>query len=170
MDVAAHLKQPTRRLDRANPHSLRSTPAYLVLLPEGFAVPALLPGRRWALTPPFHPCLWPEGPSAVCSLLHFPSGHPALALPGSALYGVRTFLCRWGHRSDALVHTVNLAWGSHQRPCLGQRWESTGPRLTPQGSDDPLPVGPHYARCACFVTHLGATPWSTSQSSTGVPR
>ena len=32
-------------------------------------------------------------PSAVCSLLHFPSGHPAQALPGPLLYGVRTFLC-----------------------------------------------------------------------------
>jgi len=32
---------------------------YLVLLRAGFALPALLPGLRWALTPPFHPFPWP---------------------------------------------------------------------------------------------------------------
>ena len=57
MDVAIHLKRPTRRLGRVNPRRLRGAPAYLVLLPGGFAVPVLLPVRRWALTPPFHPCL-----------------------------------------------------------------------------------------------------------------
>jgi hypothetical protein len=31
--------------------------------------------------------------SAVCSLLHFPSGHPAWALPSTLPCGVRTFLC-----------------------------------------------------------------------------
>ena len=30
-----------------------------------FAVPSGYPDSRWALTPPFHPCLWPCGPSAV---------------------------------------------------------------------------------------------------------
>ena len=57
MDVAIHLERPTRRLGRVNPRRLRGAPAYLVLLPGGFAVPVLLPVRRWALTPPFHPCL-----------------------------------------------------------------------------------------------------------------
>ena len=57
MDVATHLVRPTRRLGRVNPRRLRGAPAYLVLLPGGFAVPVLLPVRRWALTPPFHPCL-----------------------------------------------------------------------------------------------------------------
>jgi hypothetical protein len=57
MDVAIHLVRPTRRLGRVNPRRLRGAPAYLVLLPGGFAVPVLLPVRRWALTPPFHPYL-----------------------------------------------------------------------------------------------------------------
>ena len=35
----------------------------------------------------------PKGPSAVCSLLHCPSGRPAQVLPGPLPYGVRTFLC-----------------------------------------------------------------------------
>jgi hypothetical protein len=39
------------------------------------------PGARWALTPPFHPCLCPCGPSAVCFLLHFPSGRLATSVP-----------------------------------------------------------------------------------------
>ena len=57
MMITHHLKRPTRWLDRADPHCLRSTPAYLVLLRGGFTLPVLLPVRRWALTPPFHPCL-----------------------------------------------------------------------------------------------------------------
>ena len=59
MVITGHLKRPTRWLDRADPHCLRSTPAYLVLLRGGFTMPVLLPVRRWALTPPFHPCLIP---------------------------------------------------------------------------------------------------------------
>ena len=59
MPITSHLKRPTRWLDRADPHRLRGTPAYLVLLRGGFTLPVLLPVRRWALTPPFHPCLIP---------------------------------------------------------------------------------------------------------------
>ena len=39
-----------------SPEGLTSRRPYSVLLPVGFAVPHLLPGARWALTPPFHPC------------------------------------------------------------------------------------------------------------------
>src|SRR5256712_1332388 len=35
--------------------------AYLALLRLGVAVPRLLPGARWALTPPFHPYPWIQG-------------------------------------------------------------------------------------------------------------
>ncbi len=55
-------------------------PCY-VLHHAGFAVPPWLPLARWALTPPFHPYLCPCGPSAVCFLLHFPSGSLATAVP-----------------------------------------------------------------------------------------
>ena len=44
-----------------------------VLHRAGFTVPPLLPSARWALTPPFHPYLFSCEPSAVYSLLHFPS-------------------------------------------------------------------------------------------------
>ena len=40
---------------------------------RGLPCRAGYPDTRWALTPPFHPYLCPCGPSAVCSLLHFPS-------------------------------------------------------------------------------------------------
>jgi len=60
---------------------------YLVLLPVGFAVPLPLPVARWALTPPFHPCLTssPNGRTcpAVCSLWHFPWGRPRRPLAGT---------------------------------------------------------------------------------------
>ena len=52
-----------------------------VLHHAGFAVPLRLPSARWALSPPFHPYLCPCGPSAVCFLLHFPSGFLAVPVP-----------------------------------------------------------------------------------------
>src|SRR5579864_8163669 len=41
------------RCIRAGP----ALPSYLALLHAGFSVPRMLPSERWALTPPFHPCL-----------------------------------------------------------------------------------------------------------------
>jgi hypothetical protein len=52
-----------------------------VLHHAGFSMPLRLPSARWALTPPFHPCLCPCGPSAVCFLLHCPSGFLAVPVP-----------------------------------------------------------------------------------------
>src|SRR4029453_16321190 len=47
---------------------------------------ALLP-HRFTLT-----CAGSHRPSAVCSLWHFPAGHPDWALPSTLPCGVRTFL------------------------------------------------------------------------------
>jgi len=69
----------------------------------GFTVPRLSPGGRCALTAPFHPCLIPAfgaGPSAVCSLWHFPSpgtdsfegGPGGWVLPTTVSCRARTFL------------------------------------------------------------------------------
>jgi hypothetical protein len=80
--------QPLDRSARATPRPC------LALLRVGFAMPPLLPEARWSLTPPFHPCLCPRGPSAVSSLLHFPSHCCARALPGTLPCGARTFLDR----------------------------------------------------------------------------
>ena len=46
-----------------------------------FAVPSGYPDSRWALTPPFHPCLCPCGPSAVsfcCTVCPGFSRYPSL--------------------------------------------------------------------------------------------
>jgi hypothetical protein len=57
---------------------------YSVLLPVGFAVPCPSPGTRCALTAPFHPCpSKPKPRQAVCSLWHFPWGHPRRTLSGT---------------------------------------------------------------------------------------
>jgi hypothetical protein len=69
---------------------------YLALLRVGFALPALSPGPRCALTAPFHP--YPSTRplrallGAVCFLWHFPWGRPRSALPTTLPCGARTFL------------------------------------------------------------------------------
>lgn len=69
--------------DATNTRRVTGGPPFpcFVLHHAGFAVPPWLPAARWALTPPFHPYLCPCGPSAVCFLLHFPSGTLASAVP-----------------------------------------------------------------------------------------
>ncbi len=95
--VSARLVQPTR-----NSRETSSLP------PCGF-VPAWLCSRRglsgcrhccrhrWSLTPPFHPCRGvadsrPPHPWAVCLCDPIRQVTPPRALPGAALWGVRTFL------------------------------------------------------------------------------
>ena len=63
--MAIPLGRPLPNASRDRPGRRRGNTAagcpacrpYLVLLPVGFAVPLPLPVARWALTPPFHPCL-----------------------------------------------------------------------------------------------------------------
>src|SRR5690606_38474953 len=54
--VAGHLEQPTRGSPARGPTCRCGShlAAYLALLRLGVTVPPLLPGARWALTPPFH--------------------------------------------------------------------------------------------------------------------
>ena len=51
-----------------------------------FAVPSGCPDSRWALTPPFHPCLCPCGPSAVSFC--------CTVCPGSSRFPSPTFMRR----------------------------------------------------------------------------
>src|SRR5262245_812630 len=71
----------------------------------------------------------PKEPSAVCSLLHFPAGHPDWALPSILPCGVRTFLGRIttkvsarGHPADSppppLNHSGSVAVTLENRPGL----------------------------------------------------
>ena len=59
--VAGGVKLPTRALRaeitlrRVSLRTLSAEGPYSALLRVGLAMPALLPGLRWALTPPFHP-------------------------------------------------------------------------------------------------------------------
>src|SRR6476620_12078215 len=57
MAVASHLDAAYPQLKRPG----SSLAAYLALLRLGVTVPRLLPGARWALTPPFHPYPWIQG-------------------------------------------------------------------------------------------------------------
>ena len=93
--MAIHLGRPSPGASRDRPGRLVRKPTaavwtaarpYMVLLPEGFAVPCPSPGPRCALTAPFHPCPLASRPErVVCSLWHFPWGYPRRALPGSVL-------------------------------------------------------------------------------------
>ncbi len=87
------------------------------------------PGRWCALTAPFHPYLCRPvartGPSAVCSLWHFPAGHPDWPLASTLPCGVPTFLdttaraatTRPTHRRDQCA-SLTRAW----RPGNSGRW------------------------------------------------
>lgn len=79
----------------AKPACLSARDPYSALLRVGFAMRTLLPAPRCAFTAPFHPCLCPYGPSAVCSLWHFPLRPRRDAggrYPPPLLRGARTFL------------------------------------------------------------------------------
>jgi hypothetical protein len=53
--VTAH-RPALRRMRPTRDHRTGRPIPYSVLHRNGFAVPGTLPCRRWALTPPFHPC------------------------------------------------------------------------------------------------------------------
>lgn len=79
--------QPTRTIELKT--ALESPPhcPYSVLLPMGFTLPAPLLGRRWALTPPFHPYLDAQSTSgggllSVALSLGFATCFPSRVLPG----------------------------------------------------------------------------------------
>jgi hypothetical protein len=87
-------------------------------------MPGLSPGPRWALTPPFHPCLIPGlAAGAIGGLFSVacPWGCPRWALPTSLPCGGRTFL-----RAGFRLPGSRLA-------CLAkyQRARSAPPRVSP---------------------------------------
>ena len=65
----------------------------------GFTVPPPSPGSAVGSYPTVSPLLVAKlefRPVAVCFLWHFPSGHPAWALPSTLPCGARTFLTLMG--------------------------------------------------------------------------
>jgi hypothetical protein len=75
--VASDLKRPTRRPRPGQPVAAfrrrRQSSSYLVLHRATLTMPVMSPSPRWALTPPFHPCL------IRCDLIGI---HVALAIGG----------------------------------------------------------------------------------------
>ena len=114
--MAIPLGRPLPNASRDRPGRRRGNTAagcpacrpYLVLLPVGFAVPLPLPVARWALTPPFHPCLaglplesGPARRSVFCGT--FPGVAPAGRYPAPCLRGARTFLTAAVARDSAAI-------------------------------------------------------------------
>ena len=106
--VAIHLCGPPGDLGRAG-----RSPVWPC---SGWGLPSRpdRPGRWCALTAPFHPYLCelrsPGPPSAVCSLLPDPTGHPVLALASILPCGVPTFLVLFQSVLDLLerCHSLEL--------------------------------------------------------------
>ena len=89
----ASSNQPGRRCGNAFRPAAEATKLcrpYSVLLPAGFALPALLPALRCALTAPFHPYPRERGRFAFCGT--FPGVAPAGRYPAPCFRGARTFL------------------------------------------------------------------------------
>ena len=101
--VTDDLERPTRDSDGAgHPSSLFG------LAPSGVCHATSVTGRPVRSYRTVSPLPVPRreaGPSAVCSLLHFPSPHGARALPGTLPFGARTFL-RQGVRQSRLPAAI----------------------------------------------------------------
>jgi hypothetical protein len=105
-------------------------------------MPGLLPGPRWALTPPFHP--YPCKHRAVSSLWRFPWGCPRRALPGTVASWSPDFPRRLLPRSSG-----------HPRPARS-RWNASSHR----------PARPIRLRPACQARALSSTSASARPSRT----
>src|SRR5262249_30075465 len=88
-----------RRAQRAGP----ALPSYLALHHAGFSVPPVSPPERWALTPPFHPCL------TLRALRRRRAGFPARLPPYSLRR--RSILC--GTFRDAVQRRLYVAVPLH---------------------------------------------------------
>src|SRR5690625_921760 len=89
---------------------------YSVLLRVGFTVPRGVVPARGALLPHPFTLACARRPSAVCSLLHWPSVHTAQALPGTLPCGARTFLdARKAHRDCPADSAGHCRTGSTER-------------------------------------------------------
>jgi len=138
--LAPGLERPTRGRRGPSPSS-----PYSVFLRVGFALPALSPGPRCALTAPFHPYRPTSVPgdlgrgrlaapraTAVCFLWHFPWPRGRLPLATTLAHGARTFLP--GDRSP------------RRPPGPLARWDHSPPRTGRHRPRRPSDGGPVPAR------------------------
>ena len=107
----AHLFE---RAQRAGP----ALPSYLVLHHAGFAMPAALLPPRWALTPPFHPCL------ALRTIRRHPEGFP----PGYHRVTLRRRFVLCGAFRDAAASS-RIPW----------RYQARCPEALPKGCPSAKP-------------------------------
>ena len=89
-----------------------------------FAVPSGCPDSRWALTPPFHPCLCPCGPSAVSFC--------CTVCPGSSRFPSLTFMRRVALWCPDFPH---LPLARKLRPSGERHGQGASVRLPFQGKD-----------------------------------
>src|SRR5690606_15943924 len=111
----------------------------LALLRVGFTVPSPLPEDAVGSYPTVSPLpVPPVGPSAVCSLWHFPSRHRARALPGTLPCGARTFLGRrTGGRGPHSLPIYQTALGATSFPILRTPDRASRPPHAPGRSRTP---------------------------------
>jgi hypothetical protein len=133
--VAGALERPTRDSDGAGNSSSPIWPC------SGWGLPChSCYQERGALLP--HPftlaCALGSrlGPSAVCSLLHFPSPRGARALPGTLPCGARTFLDTRGCR-DPHSPPNRPSATSYGRNCLPPSSDPAPPDSRPEGGQCP---------------------------------
>ncbi|SFR60892.1 hypothetical protein SAMN03092900_1680 [Thiomicrospira sp. ALE5] len=88
--------------------------SYLVLHRMGFTMPHTVTSCAVSSYLTLSPLPVRQAPSAVYSLLHFPSAHTAQSLTGILLYGARTFLRMLGipRSSNSLGAHLNLNYGN----------------------------------------------------------
>ena len=167
--MAIPLGRPLPNASRDRPGRRRGNTAagcpacrpYLVLLPVGFAVPLPLPVARWALTPPFHPCLARRTGPAVCSLWHFPWGRPRRTLSGTVSPWSPDFprrtVARPAQPSSRLTRGAWLERSPHRVKKAGQQGAGLGignavdpgrPEVALEGSDDIAPSARRRRRIA----------------------
>ena len=114
--------------DATNTRRLTGGPPFpcSVLHHARFAVPSGYPDSRWALTPPFHPCLWPCGPSAVSFC--------CTVCPGSSRYPSLTFMRRVALWCPDFPH---LPLARKLRPSGERQAETVPPALIVQSKTHP---------------------------------
>jgi len=161
--VARRLERPDPGRGASNPGAT-CAPSLFGLAPGGVYLAGRSPGRRWALTPPFHRRRQALArPAAVSFLWHSPSGHPDWVLSSALLCGARTFLERRaarGRPADLPVESPPAPIGAKRRHgrLLGRL--PTAPHRGPwPGWCRPWPIrrGPARVGCRGRVTaHLFA--------------
>ena len=119
--VTGRLARPTRAAGPGNrPGSdLATAPRrpYLVLLPEGFAMPHPLPGARCALTAPFHPCspaLRPRASGLLSVALSLGSPPPGVTRLRASVEPGLSSAARLGRRRRPSGRLARLDYACHR--------------------------------------------------------